>query len=421
MQILGAIICCLVVVRLVQSVILERRSAARRQARLSQSLTLIDDQIAATRSLPVRQEQQQAQWNGYRTFRVKQKVFEADTICSFYLVPHDRKALSSFRPGQFLTFRFRLAGAKKGETLQHIRCYSLSDAPRPEQYRITVKRVLAADEASLPGVISNYLLDGIEQGALLDVRAPRGDFAIDVQDNRPVVLIAGGIGITPLLSMANTVLSAGTERKVWLFYGVRNGKDHAMKEHLQRLAAAHASFHLSVAYSSPMQEEQQGNAFDRTGRITFEYLRDTITTRDCDFYICGPSGMVNSIVPALKAWGIGAARIHTEAFGPSAVGKQQTPQAVGKQQELAGAECMVEFTRCGQRHPWRSDVGSLLDLAEQHGISIDSGCRMGNCGSCEVGITRGKALSLSESTADCAAGSCLACVSIPDGNVSLDA
>lgn len=420
MQIVGAIICALIVLRLVLSIILVRRSAVTRQARAMQSLMVLEEQIASTKALRVRQ-QQQSHWNGYRRFRVKQKAFESDEICSFYLVPQDGKSLPPFRPGQFLTFRFALPGEKQGETNNVVRCYSLSDKPRAEQYRITVKRVSAVDEESEPGLISSYLLDEVEQGDLLDVRAPRGEFAVDLEAIRPVVLVGGGIGITPLLSMVNTIVATHSHRDIWLFYGVRNGRDHAMKDHLQQLAAAHDSFHLSVAYSDPMPADQLENDYDRAGRITCEYVRDAIPTKDCDFYICGPSGMMNSIVPALEAWGVSTDRIHSEAFGPAAVRPQQSQTAMAHRQDVRVKQCMVEFAESGRQHTWDSDSGSLLDLAEQHGISIDSGCRAGNCGSCEVAILDGRILPLSESTADCDNGSCLACVSIPDGTLRIDA
>jgi len=422
MQILGAIICSLVVLRLVQSIIQIRRSGSIRQEHAVRSLDLLDEHIAATRTLRIRHEQQHSHWNGYRKFRVKQKVFETDAICSFYLVPDDGKALPPFRPGQFLTFRFSLSGKKAGETIQVVRCYSLSDAPRSEQYRITVKRVPPANEKCDPGLISNYLLDHIEQGELLDVRAPRGEFAIDVDDDRPLVLIGGGIGVTPLLSMVNAVLSRQTGNDVWLFYGVRNGSDHAMKEHLQRQAAAHTSLHLSVAYSDPMPEDRVGEDFDHPGHVTCDYVRNIVKASDCDFYICGPPGMMASQVPALKEWGVSADRIHTEAFGPAAIRKQPAAPVLQEcQQGESDTACMVEFARSGCRHPWTSDSGSLLDFAEQHGIPIDSGCRAGNCGSCQVAITSGNVESLSDSAAECESGNCLACVSMPDGSVSLDA
>ncbi len=420
MQIVGAIICGLVVVRLLRSIVAARRSAEFRQASAMQSLVLLEERIASTKALRVRQ-QQQSHWNGYRRFRVKQKVFESDEVCSFYLVPHDGKPLPSFRPGQFLTFRFALPGEKQGETNDVVRCYSLSDTPRAEQYRITVKRAPAVDEASSPGLISSYLLDEVEQGALLDVRAPRGEFAVEMEASRPVVLIGGGIGITPLLSMVNTIVATQSRRDVWLFYGVRNRRDHAMKDHLRQLAAAHESFHLSVAYSDPLPADQLEHDYDRAGRITCQYVCDTITTKDCDFYVCGPSGMMSSIVPALEAWGVRTDRIHSEAFGPAAVRPQQSRRALVEKQGVSVKQCTVEFARNGQQYSWDSDSGSLLDLAEQHGILIDSGCRAGNCGSCEVAILGGRVLSLSESAADCDNGSCLACVSIPDGTLRIDA
>ncbi len=141
-----------------------------------------------------------AAWNGFRTFRVDRKDIEdvAQSVCSFYLVPEDAQPLPAFLPGQFLTFRLDVP-TPVGTTEQIIRCYSLSDAPRPDYYRVSIKRVPApAGSGFPPGRSSNFFHDHVAVGDILQVRAPAGHFHIDRSD-APVVLIGGGIGITPML------------------------------------------------------------------------------------------------------------------------------------------------------------------------------------------------------------------------------
>ena len=162
-------------------------------------------------------------WQGLRSFQVVQKQVEdaGQSICSFYLAPQDGLPLAPFQPGQFLTFQLELPMAGGGIS-NTIRCYSLSDAPEPGRYRISVKRALApAGSPHAPGRSSNFFHDQVEVGSVLKLRAPSGHFYVDRSD-APVVLIGGGIGITPMLSMLTTCLRERPEREVWLFYGARN-------------------------------------------------------------------------------------------------------------------------------------------------------------------------------------------------------
>ena len=170
-----------------------------------------------------------AAWSGFRNFRVDRKEIEdgAQSICSFYLVPEDKQPLPTFKPGQFLTFRLEVPAvpAPDGKTEQITRCYSLSDAPRQDFYRVSIKRVPApTGSAYPPGRSSNYFHDHIQVGEQLQVRAPGGHFHIDSSD-APVVLVGGGIGNTPVLSMLNWCVAEQPGREVWLFYGVRNSNE----------------------------------------------------------------------------------------------------------------------------------------------------------------------------------------------------
>ncbi len=423
MQLVGAIICVLVALRLIQSIFSARQASAMAGLRSQKSLALLDEHIAATRALRYRREQERQHWNGYRKFRVQQKVEEADGICSFYLVPHDGKPLPAYRPGQFLTFRFMLPGDHAGEFRKVVRCYSLSDSPCPEQFRITVKRVPAAEGHSDPGLISSHLHDRVQAGDLLDVQAPRGDFVLDPSERQPVVLIDGGIGVTPLLSMVNSVVADDSDREVWLFYGVRNGREHIMKEHLEQLDAGSDRFHLRVLYSEPAEGDTSGGGCDGIGYVDVDLIRDCIHVCNYQFYVCGPPAMMQALVPALMDWGVDEHRIHTEAFGPAAIPKPgaTAPPADSEGMTNGKQVAVVQFSRSGKSLPWDDRCGSLLDFALCHGIDIDSGCRAGSCGSCEVAIRDGRINSVAESSADCEEGSCLACISVPDGSIVLDA
>ena len=359
-------------------------------------------------------------WQDFRTFRVDRKVVEdaAHSVCSFYLVPEDGQPLPAFLPGQFLTFRLD-APASAGDSEQIIRCYSLSDAPCPDYYRISIKRAIAPLGSDVPpGRSSNYFHDRVTAGTLLQVRAPSGHFHLDRGDT-PVVLVAGGIGITPMLSMLNWCLSEQPGRELWLFYGVRDGRELVMKAHLEALAAEHPNFHLRLCFSNPLPEEVAGRDYHHRGRIDVGLLRMQLPFKPYHFYICGPTPMMESLVPALEEWGVPDSHIHFEAFGPASIKRKQAQTAPVA--EAADTGSVVPFARAGKPLPWRPDAGSLLEFAEANGIAANYGCRAGSCGTCQTAIRAGEVSYREPPDFDPEPGSCLLCVGVPRTNVTLEA
>ena len=353
-------------------------------------------------------------WSGCRNFRVARKVAEdvSASVSSFYLEPEDGQPLPGFRPGQFLTFSLEMPA---GENL--VRCYSLSDAPHPDYYRVSIKRALPPAGSAHPvGRSSNYFHDHIDVGSTLQVRAPGGHFYLEAGD-LPVVLIGGGVGITPMLSMLNWVLAAQPGREVWLFYGLVHAGEGAMLEHLQALAEAHANFHLKLCLSRP----QPGDAAveHHPGRIDVDLLRQTLPLKPYHFYICGPTPMMESLVPALEDWGVPDSRIHFEAFGPASI-KRRTPGAMPQATAPSG-EIIVTFALSGQKLAWDPAAANLLDFAESHGINVKSGCRAGGCGSCQTSIKSGEVAYGPLPDFDPEPGTCLLCVCTPKTSLVLEA
>jgi ferredoxin-NADP reductase len=372
-----------------------------------------------------------AAWPGFRTFRVDRKVIEdlAQSVCSLYLVPEDGQPLPPFLPGQFLTFR--LDTGSNGVTNHLVRCYSLSDAPSPATYRISVKRVPAPlGNAFPPGRSSTFIHDQLPVGSLLQVRAPAGHFYIE-RSNAPVVLIAGGIGITPLLSMLNWSLAEQPGREIWLFYGVRHAGEAVMAAHLEALAATHADFHLRFCLSEAPPEDVAGSDHDRCGRINVDLLRVELPLKPYHFYICGPTPMLASLVPALGDWGVPDGRIHFEAFGPASIQRKQEAASAaadafdntvaaspGAASETA---IVVTFAKSGKQLPWQPAKGTLLEFAEANGIAVDSGCRAGSCGTCQTTIRAGEVAYRQPPDYDPEPGTCLVCCCAPKTSVTLEA
>lgn len=348
-------------------------------------------------------------WSGFRKFRVEGKVLEADSVCSFYLAPHDGRPLPPFFPGQYLTFRLSVPGQAREVT----RCYSLSDSPdHPDYYRVTIKRVPGPGGA--PGVASSHFHDRVMVGDILDVKAPAGQFCLDVEHRGPVVLIGGGIGLTPVLSMLGHIAATGG-REAWLFYGVRNGKEHVMQAHLRELAQQHQNLRVVVCYSDPLPEDRQGEDYDHAERVSVDLMKRVLQVSNFDFYVCGPPPMMETITRDLGAWGVPEGRIHYEAFGPATVKKvgAATPAP-----DTAGVK--VTFARSNKTLVW-SGAGSLLEFAEANGIQIDSGCRAGNCGTCATAVREGSIEYLGTPGTEVEKGSCLACIAAPKTALTLDA
>jgi hypothetical protein len=359
----------------------------------------------------------QAAWTGLREFVVRRRVIEDDnaSVCSFYLEPTDGAPLPSFKPGQYLTFALELPAADGSGSRRLRRCYSLSDRPNGQYFRVTIKRVPPpAGQQDLPaGLVSNHFHDHVEVGTRLLAQAPDGRFHLHETPQLPLVLIGGGIGITPMLSMLNATLHAAPEREVWLFYGVRNGREHIMQRHLEDLRNRHPQFQLHVCYSDPAADDRAGVDYQHAGRIDIALLRGTLRLTRHQFYVCGPGPMMDSLVPALQDWGVEPADIHYETFGPSTLKRPPTVQAD------TAAQARITFSRSDRTLDWNPGAGSLLAFAEDHGIDVESGCRSGSCGGCQTRVERGEVTYVDEPTAEVEAGHCLLCVGVPKGDVTL--
>jgi len=366
-------------------------------------------------------ESNELSWNGFRKFKISRKVPEGGGICSFYFSPHDGKPLPPFKPGQYLTFGLDIAGQKK----QVIRCYSLSDSPyHSDYYRCSIKAVgVPRDMPDVPpGLSSNHFHDGVNEGDIIDIKAPGGHFFMDTTKQSPVVLIGGGIGLTPVLSMLNQIIESGSKRETWFFYGVRDSNEQVMKEHLEQIAREHENIHMCVCYSRPQEADVEGKDYQYAERVSVDLFKRILPSNNYDFYMCGPPPMMNTIVPALEEWKVPEKNIHFEAFGPATVKKTKTEtNKKATSASAASAGVRITFAKSGKTLDWDPEIGSILDFAEENEIDIDFGCRAGNCGTCITAIKEGEIDYLNEPGAEPEAGSCLACISVPKGNLSIDA
>jgi ferredoxin-NADP reductase len=371
------------------------------------------DQIIEEKRLE--SEKAKLSWNGFRKFRIISKEKETKDITSFYLAPHDGKPLPVFSPGQFLTFQFQIPGHAQAV----VRCYSLSDSPyHTDRYRVSIKKVPAPrnEPSAPPGLVSNYFHDSLNEHDIIDVKAPSGQFYLNMSEKAPVVLLAGGVGITPVLSMLNALVEKESQREIWFFLGVRDKTEHVMKDHLEKMGRENPNVNLKIFYSRPGENDLKGEDYHVEGRVTVEKFKPMLPSNNYEFYICAPPPMVKDLRAGLTSWGVPKTSVHFEAFGPATVKK-----IIAETKTEDAPKINISFTKSGKTLPWNPNLMSLLELAEKNGIPLDSGCRAGNCGTCLTAIKSGEVIYLAEPGSLPEAGSCLACIAVPKGDLTLDA
>ncbi|ARP92857.1 nitric oxide dioxygenase [Bordetella genomosp. 9] len=239
-------------------------------------------------------------WRGARPFVVDRKVAESAAITSFYLRPADGGAVLAYQPGQYLGLRLDVDG-------QEIRRnYSLSQAPNGSQYRISVKREPG-------GVASNFLHDRVNEGDTVDVFPPAGEFVLQAGE-RPLALISGGVGITPVLAMLEAALQAGV-RPIHFIHYARSCAVHAFRDHVDQLAARHPQLHHFVCYEDATDALRKP---DDVGLAHIDQLRRWLPSPpDVDAYFVGPKGFMRYMKKTLDILGVPAAQSRYEFFGPA--------------------------------------------------------------------------------------------------------
>ncbi|WP_248322424.1 NO-inducible flavohemoprotein [Caballeronia sp. Sq4a] len=240
-------------------------------------------------------------WRGTRRFVVARKVAESDEITSFYLVPEDGGSLLDFHPGQYIGLRVFI----DGEELR--RNYSLSAAPNGREYRISVKR-------EKEGKVSSFLHDRIHERDTLDLYPPAGDFRLEHGD-KPLVLISGGVGITPTLAMLHAAL-ATTKRQIHFIHAARHGGAHAFRETIDELAARYPQLKRFYCYENRRAGDSEPHGVGFVNETLLEQWLPA--NRDVDAYFLGPMSFMKAVKKHLKALGVPEAQSRYEFFGPAA-------------------------------------------------------------------------------------------------------
>jgi nitric oxide dioxygenase len=252
-------------------------------------------------------------WNGYRRFVVDRKRRENEIITSFYLRPADGGTLAAFKPGQYITVKI-----DSSKLATPPRNYSLSDRPGLGYYRISVKRETGPTVEAPAGAVSNYLHDHVHQGDVLEIGPPCGEFTLDLArvGERPIVMISGGIGITPLMSMLESVAYDGVKSSVYFIHAARNSRHHVFANEVRRLAAECPNIYAHIRYDAPLADDLKSGRCDSVGLIDKQLLEEVLPTRNAVFYLCGPKPFMRGLLHDLHQWGVADSQIRYEFFGP---------------------------------------------------------------------------------------------------------
>ncbi|TCZ61040.1 FAD-binding oxidoreductase [Roseicella aquatilis] len=366
-------------------------------------------------------------WSG--RLRLAAVFPETPNVKTFRLVsPESGDVPFAFMPGQFLTVSAEI----DGKTVR--RSYTIASSPTQRSYvEVTVKR---EDQ----GVISRHLHDNVVVGDLLDVSAPSGVFTFTGTDAESIVLIAGGVGITPMMSVARYLTDTSYPGEIYFLYGARSTADFIFREELEYLQKRHPNLHVAATMS-----RAQGTAWmGAEGPITKEFIARAVPEiARRRVHLCGPPPMMESVKAALAEFGVPKEQVKTEAFGPArgvtpgtaahlpapapaappAPAPASTPAAPSAAAVPRVATAEVLFTKSGKSGALAPDQ-TVLEAAEAIGVAIDYSCRVGICGACKVPLLKGEVTMEVEEglpPEDKACGIILACQAKSVGSLEVEA
>lgn len=261
------------------------------------------------------------EWKEWGNFKIAKKVKESSIITSFYLEPVDGKPLPLFKPGQYISVQVLIPDFGYLQSRQ----YSLSDRPNEKYYRISVKREDAFEMSELktafePGVISNTLHSSKNESDILQVSPPQGEFFLDLNTNinSPVILISAGVGLTPMVSMLNTLVERGSSRPISYIHSARSKEVDAFHDHLNETSTTHSNIKSRVFIKNLPANDYGNPVQDLSGRMDLSKIKDEalhLGDPKAIYFICGPGSFMNDIKRNLTGYGVSEEQVKLEVFG----------------------------------------------------------------------------------------------------------
>lgn len=345
--------------------------------------------------------------NGYRHFQIASKRKESDSITSFYLTPADGGPIEPHVAGQFLPIRIH----KDDDAI--LRSYTISQGPNGQEYRLSIKR-------EPQGLASRILHDELNNGDIIEVGSPSGNFVLD-EGTQPIVMLSGGVGITPMMAMLDAQMAAwrggAPRREVYFIHATQNSARQAFREELAALAGQYDWFHFFTAYSAPLKDDVLGDTHHTEARLSVDVLSRLLPFGGYQFYLCGPEMFMRSLYSGLREIGVDRSHIHYEFFGAGELGEPENIALTVVLPERAN----ITFGRSGVQVEWTRQSGTLLETAEAAGLKPNYNCRSGKCGACATRLVSGDVHYQRNPLIIPAKGEVLTCCAVPlSENVNVD-
>ena len=408
--------------------------------KLSQTASTTEQVTVAPSHIP--------QWSsGKIVVRCIQVIAETHDVKTFRFVA-EPSVLFSYKPGQFVTLELEIEGKKV------MRSYSISSTPsRPHVLEITVKRVPAPTdvEDAPPGLVSNWLHENITVGSQVRLKGPMGKFTCVERQAPKLLFISAGSGITPMISMSRWLCDKADDVDIIFVHSASNPNDFIFRHELESMAARYTNFKLAVTMTR-LQPGQFWQGY--TGRLNELMLRAIAPDLlERNIYVCGSNPFMQGVKTKLEVLHFPMKNYYEESFGGAKI-KQSAQQKRGNEvvpEENRTRESspkyaqtqtleldtkkseseniisvnttqeqlpVVVFSKVGKEIPC-DEEDTILEIAEQEGIELPSGCRMGACGSCKLPLLEGKVNYDDEP--ECEPGHIFTCIAKPLGRVVIDA
>ncbi len=347
-----------------------------------------------------------ANWRGQ--LRVGSIIKETPNVKTFRLLPSsdDHFLPFTFVPGQFLNVAFWIGGARMN------RSYSISSSPTQREYLdLTVRR-------EPRGAVSRHIVDLLKVGDKIEAGGPVGKFIFTGKEADSIVLISGGVGITPMMSISRYLTEQSWPGHIFFIYVCRTPGDYIFADEIAALERRNPKLHVVITMTRPEGTDWKGPR----GHLTKELLTQSVpslTSRR--IHLCGPIPMMGATKALLAEMGVPPDQLKTEAFGtpkPSPAAAGTTAKATA---EATGP--LVTFSKNNKSAKIHTDQ-TVLELSEELGIGIEFSCSVGTCGVCKVKMTSGEVDQAVQDALDAddkTNGIILACQAKPKGEIAVEA